>query len=91
MYRIHCKNKHDFGTGRKSSGNQLIFQSIPDGTVSSRLVDELRCKVNLGVVRPRAVFWDVMERTWCIKIDAQVEHEGGGPARVVGVDGEVCL
>ena len=36
---------------------------IPDGTVSSRLVDELRCKVNLGVVRPRAVFWDVLERT----------------------------
>ena len=35
----------------------------PSGSVSYRLVDELRCKMNLGIVRPRAVFWDVLERT----------------------------
>ena len=64
---------------------------LPCGTVSSCLVDELRCKMDLGVVRERVVLWNVLERTWCIKIDAEVEHEGGGPARVVGVDGEVCL
>ena len=47
--------------------------------------------MEFGVVRERVVLWDVLERTWCSKIDAQVEHERGGPARVVSEDGEVRL
>ena len=37
---------------------------LPCGTVSSRLIDELRCKMNFGVVDPRVVLWVVLERAW---------------------------
>ncbi len=47
--------------------------------------------MDLGVVGPRVVFWDVFERPRWTRLDTQVEHQGGGPARVVGVDREVGL
>ena len=42
---------------------------LPCGTVSSRLVDELRCKMNFGIIRPRVIFWVVFEQAWCFIVD----------------------
>ena len=64
---------------------------LPCGTVSSRLIDELRCKMNLGIVGPRVVLWVVLKRTRWAWLDTQVEHQGGRSTRVVRVDGEVGL
>ena len=45
------------------STNIVNVGHLPRATVSSCAVDELRCKVNFSVVRPRVVFWVVLERT----------------------------
>ena len=56
---------------------------IPDGTVSSRLVDELRCEVNLGVVRPRVVLWVVLEWTGRHRTDGDVDRGRGRTSGIV--------
>ena len=64
---------------------------LPCGTVSSRLIDELRCKMNLGVVGQRVVLWVVLERAWNLCIHTEVENEQREPTAVVRIDCEVSL
>ena len=60
------------------------IRHLPCGAVSSRLIDELRCKVNLGVVRPRVVLWVVYERTGRFIVDRNRDGGRGGATAVVG-------
>ena len=46
----------------------------PCGAVSSRLGDELRCKMNFGVVGQRVVLWIVLERAWCLFVNGDVNR-----------------
>ena len=45
---------------------------IPHGAVSSRLVDELRCKMHVGVVGHRVVLWVVFEQAWRFIVNGDV-------------------
>ena len=56
---------------------------LPCGTVSSRLIDELRCKMNLGVVSQRVVLWVVLERTWRLIVDGDRNGERGRSSCIV--------
>ena len=49
-------------TAARSTGGVNV-RHLPRATVSSCAVDELRCEVYLGVVRPRVVLWVVLEWT----------------------------
>ena len=40
--------------------------------------------MDLGVVGPRVVFWDVLERTRCFVVDGDVDGSRGRAAAVVG-------
>ena len=51
------------------SQTAVDVSNLPRRTVSGGLVDELRCKMDFGVVRPRVVLWVVFERTWCLVVD----------------------
>ena len=44
-------------------------RNLPRRTVSGGLVDELWCKMDLGVVGPRVVLWVVFERTGRLVVD----------------------
>ena len=55
-------------TGRRKRSH------LPRGTVSSCLIDELRCEVDLGVVGPRVVLWTVLEWTGRLVDDRDVDR-----------------
>ena len=57
---------------------------LPRATISSCLVDELRCKVNFSIVGPRVVFWTVLEWTWRLVVDRDVDRCSGRTTAVVG-------
>ena len=52
------------------------------------MIDELRCEVNLGVVRERVVLWVVLERTRRLVVDGDVD---GGRGRTSAVVGPNCV
>ena len=59
------------------SRTAVDVSNLPRRTVSGGLVDELRCKVNLGVVRPGVVLRVVFERTWSYIVDGHVDVGNG--------------
>ena len=76
---------------RKSVHTVVVAINLPYRTVPSCLIDELRCKVNLGVIGPSVVLWDVFERTRWAWANSQIENECGRTARVVCIYCEVGL
>ena len=48
------------------------------------MVDERRSDVDVGIVGPRVVLWDVFERTRCFVVDGDVDGCRSGATAVVG-------
>ena len=48
------------------------------------MVDELWCEVNFSIVGPRVVFWTVLEWTWRLVVDRDVDRCSGRTTAVVG-------
>ena len=48
------------------------------------MVDERRSNVDVGIVGPRVVLWDVFERTRSLVVDGDRDGGRGRTARVVG-------
>ena len=67
--RITDEYLHAVRSGVTVGGPAVDVSHLPCGTVSSRLIDELRCNMNFGVVGPRVVLWVVLERAWRLIVD----------------------
>ena len=52
----------------------IVVSYLPCRAVSSCLIDELRCKMDLGVVRPRVVLWVILEWTRGLVVDRDVDR-----------------